>query len=538
MKYFSAACLGALLCSVPAAWADNPLPTDAELEAAGARIGSIRIVSLDIFDLDDPRENKPLFRLANRLHVETRESTLRAQLLFKEGDLYSRQVLDETARNMRLLRFLREPEMRVVAYHDGLVDIEVHSHDVWTLNPGVSFGRAGGKNRTGFELEDYNLLGYGKHISLGYTKDVDRSTQYLRWIDPNVFGSRWTDIVEIADTDDGRTLGLSVERPFFALYSRWSAGFTLASEDSEHDRYSLGTAIDRYKVRRRYADVFGGWSDGLRNGWVRRTIAGVRYDDNQFASIPGLSTLPVPQDRRLAYPYVRVEWLEDDFSVASNLDQIQRTEDQQFGRSFTAQLGAAASAFGSDKNAALLGFGAHRGWRLSDAMQGFVDAGLRARVGSGQAENVVTSLNARIYRRMGPRMTFYASLSGDWTDRLDADHDLILGGEEGLRGYPLRYQSGTSRILFTVEQRLYTNWYLFRLAHVGAAAFIDVGRVYGQDATRTPGKGWLADAGVGLRLGNSRSALGNVVHVDVAFPLNAEPSIKNIQFLVQTKRSF
>jgi hypothetical protein len=29
-----------------------------------------------------------------------------------------------------------------------------------------------------------------------------------------------------------------------------------------------------------------------------------------------------------------------------------------------------------------------------------------------------------------------------------------------------------------------------------------------------------------------------VLHIDVAFPLNADKSIKNMQFLVETKRSF
>ena len=32
-----------------------------------------------------------------------------------------------------------------------------------------------------------------------------------------------------------------------------------------------------------------------------------------------------------------------------------------------------------------------------------------------------------------------------------------LGGDTGLRGYPLRYQNGNQRALFTVEERLYTN---------------------------------------------------------------------------------
>jgi hypothetical protein len=39
-------------------------------------------------------------------------------------------------------------------------------------------------------------------------------------------------------------------------------------------------------------------------------------------------------------------------------------------------------------------------------------------------------------------------------------------------------------------------------------------------------------------LGNGRSGLGNVVHVDVAVPLDGGSSIRNVQFLVESKRSF
>jgi hypothetical protein len=48
----------------------------------------------------------------------------------------------------------------------------------------------------------------------------------------------------------------------------------------------------------------------------------------------------------------------------------------------------------------------------------------------------------------------------------------------------------------------------------------------------------LRDLGVGLRLGNSRSALGNVLHIDLAFPLDGDPSIKSVQLLVETKEKF
>ena len=43
--------------------------------------------------------------------------------------------------------------------------------------------------------------------------------------------------------------------------------------------------------------------------------------------------------------------------------------------------------------------------------------------------------------------------------------------------------------------------------------------------------------GFGLRILSARSSFGNVLHVDLAFPLNRDPSIKSFQFLVQTKVS-
>jgi hypothetical protein len=48
----------------------------------------------------------------------------------------------------------------------------------------------------------------------------------------------------------------------------------------------------------------------------------------------------------------------------------------------------------------------------------------------------------------------------------------------------------------------------------------------------------LKDAGFGLRFGNARSGLGNVVHVDLAFPLQAPAGISHVQFLVQTEAHF
>lgn len=129
-------------------------------------------------------------------------------------------------------------------------------------------------------------------------------------------------------------------------------------------------------------------------------------------------------------------------------------------------------------------------------------------------------------------------MQGDIGHALDGDNDLSLGGDNGLRGYPLRYQSGSARGLLTVEERFFTKWYPFHLFNVGAAVFADVGRTFGTNAIDSPQLGMLSDVGFGLRLSNSRSALANVLHIDVAFPLGGDSSLKNVQFLIETKRSF
>jgi hypothetical protein len=48
----------------------------------------------------------------------------------------------------------------------------------------------------------------------------------------------------------------------------------------------------------------------------------------------------------------------------------------------------------------------------------------------------------------------------------------------------------------------------------------------------------LKDVGVGLRLGSTKSSLGRMVHIDLAFPLQGPPGIDSVQFLISTHKGF
>ena len=156
----------------------------------------------------------------------------------------------------------------------------------------------------------------------------------------------------------------------------------------------------------------------------------------------------------------------------------------------------------------------------------------------GRFVDVQANGELRYYRRHSERRLSLAAVAVTLGHELDADRQVLIGGDSGLRGYPLRYQAGEGRWLVTLEQRFYSDWYPFRLVNVGGAVFADVGGAFGYNAFGSRPQGALADVGFGLRLGNSRSGLGNMLHIDLAFPLNGDPSSKDVQLLVETKRSF
>jgi len=519
------------------------LPDDAALEAAGARIGTITVRTGEIFDVGDPRENHAPYRLANRLHRNTRDGAVQANLLFRSGDRYQARLLRETERNLRQLDFLREPRVRPVAWHDGLVDVLVETHDVWTLQIGPSFARSGGRNEASIEVKDVNLFGFGKTLAVGYSKGVDRSSTYFDWRDPAVFLSRWKDAIHWANNSDGHDRSVQLYRPFYSLDVRHAGGLTVADGTGTDTRYRLGEEYDHYRHALRLFDAQGGWSSGLRSGHVLRLTGGWHSENDtfspEFTGTPPVNAAlaPIPADRDLVYPYLQLDWLTDAFQTTRNREQIARTEDLQFGPTAFLQLGYAAPAFGADRHALVASGRVGNTWQLSLRQQLVTGAGFSGRLQDGRVADLRSGLDVAWYWRTSHRTLSHARVGGDSGQALDLDHYFLLGGDNGLRGYPLRYQQGSGRVRFTIEERIFTDWSIWRLFDVGGAVFFDAGRTYGSNPIGAPQLGWLRDLGLGLRLGNNRSSLGNVIHIDLAAPLDGE-DIKRLQLLVGATATF
>jgi hemolysin activation/secretion protein len=209
------------------------------------------------------------------------------------------------------------------------------------------------------------------------------------------------------------------------------------------------------------------------------------------------------------------------------------------GLASSVQIGRSLALLGSTDQPWQMSATASRGFRVAAGHELLTSVNYSAQYGS-RSSGDVRSLGgaARYFVPQRGSFLLYLAASADMVRSPNVSDELLLGGDNGLRGYPLRYQRGRHRALFTAEERYYTDWYPFRLFRMGVAAYGDVGRAWGSQIAN-PTDRWLADFGVGLRFLNARTSFGNILHVDLAFPVhNTDPGIRSRQFLVMTGKTF
>jgi len=537
-----AGCCAAIACSLGPAAAQEPsdakIPSFAELEAAGAFIGEVRIDTRDIFDLADEKENGILYRAANALHIQTRAGVVRRQLLFKPGERVSVRLIEETERLMRSGRIFYDVSIVPVGYRDGVVDIEVRTRDTWTLEPGWSASRAGGVNKTGFTLRDTNALGTGVLIGATRSTDADRTETKYSVSQLHAFDG-WTAInYSHSRLSDGQSNALSIARPFYALDTRWAAGFSASTDTRIDSVFSNGAKVAQFRHMQDSAETSGGWSAGLVDHWTHRYSAGLSYLKDTYKVEPDAPLPPpdpFPLDQTLISPFFRYELVHDNYEKVKNRDLIERPEYFAMGTQSKVQLGRSLTGLGSTQNLWLYSVSASDGFRFPSDRVLLGSASVSGQTGYGPLDRYAASGSIRYYdHHKDDRTLTFVSLAGDI---LKDPTPLGLGGDTGLRGYPRSYQTGDRRVVLNVEERVYTDWYPFRLIRVGGAAFFDWGRAWSGPGESPSSARWLSNVGFGLRFLSTRSSFGNVLHVDLAFPLNRDPHIKSFQFLVQSKLS-
>ena len=186
--------------------------------AAARRIREIRIVRGNVFERAEV-ERYAVFQLANSLHVTTREHIVRRELLFTEGDLVDLDLL--AASELRTYEFINEVRVVAVPVDEVTVDIEIYTHDAWTIIPDLFFETGGGVNEIDATVNEINLGGFGKEVLLEGIHTSDVGTSFAAsYNEPPVFGSCWIANSNFRTGPLKDSAGLSLLHPFYSPDTR------------------------------------------------------------------------------------------------------------------------------------------------------------------------------------------------------------------------------------------------------------------------------------------------------------------------------
>ncbi len=511
---------------------------EGELESEELQVRSISFVRLPIFDLSQPEEDRFLYRLANRIHYPTRERALRNALVFREGDAVTPEMLDESERVLRRKLYVHDARVLPRRRCGDEIDVDVVTRDVWTTIPEMTLTRRGGENRFAIGFGDANFMGTGKALALSYHNTVDREGFSVSTVDPNVLGSRVRMGTNFTNNDDGDRQYVDLRRPFYSLDARYSWGMTLNLNDRVKDLYFRGNSMAGFRQESRFWEVSGGLSGGRKNGSTRRVLVGLALEAEDFAPAPGeVPPTPFPEDRTIAYPWVGFEMVEDAFERTSSFDRIGATEDLFVGRRMSARLGWSPESVSGDSDRLVFNGRYRDAFRVGES--GFFNYGASVvgywNDGEGRLENTYASVGANFRLTQTQRLAMFSSAEFTYTRGLTEDRQLLRGGDTGLRGYPLRFQAGDRSWLVSVEERYFTDWHLFSILRIGAAAFFDVGRAWYPGDSSQGEYGVLADVGVGLRFESTRTQSGRVHHLDFAFPLQSGDNVDGFQVVLTVR---
>lgn len=506
------------------------------------KVAEIVINSQDIFD-ESKADTGFLHRLANRFHFTTNADVIAERLPFKKGQQVTPEQLAEAERIIRREMYIRDARVTYIdtCNIDDMARIQVETWDNWSLLPSLSFGRKGGKNRFEVGFKEDNLFGRGIHASVEYKSDEQRSGFRFVTRAPISFIPHSNVLLDVEDNDDGSIVQFQFDKPFYQLSTENRFLANYLSFKRVDEIFQNGGTRNVFEHEGHQYDLAYGFLLEREGDDLHRLTFGVTDQLDKFAQPEdGIETgfrQVIPMERRFVYPWVEYEYLQNDFKVLQDIYLTNQNEDINLGWSAKVKLGyethSPDSSMGMHLNSSV-----SRGY-LWDSSLLLLGADLSATLGVLEDDYFSASLHGEYFDRLSSKFAFYTSGLLSISQHPFYDLPVTLGGESGVRGYPLQYQHGDDRAKASVELRYYPQINIYRVLDMGMVAFLDAGKAWSGESSRdNEDGGVLASTGLGARFYSNRSSHRNVIHVDMAFPLSNGENVDSWQWRLQVKQSF
>lgn len=198
----------------------------------GKIIRNINIETYDPFGFsiqDSTRvPTKQIEKLGNRLHLKTKQFTVRSLLLFKRNQPLDSIKLKESERLLRTQRYIRRVSVKPInlSENNDSVDIEIKVLDSWSWYPTGSLSTSSAR----LNLTTRNFGGLGHYFNNQYrTRFKEGRHAYRTQYQVNNIGQTFIDagIFYNLDLAENYTKQIYANRRFFTPMTRLAGGFTL-----------------------------------------------------------------------------------------------------------------------------------------------------------------------------------------------------------------------------------------------------------------------------------------------------------------------
>ncbi|MEL6195543.1 MAG: BamA/TamA family outer membrane protein [Myxococcota bacterium] len=509
---------------------ESQLEIDPEPE--GKQIGEIVVRNLPVFS----EEQDGFLTTFNVLHRTTRDYIIQREVLLEPGDIWDEAKVFETKRNLRDPIFTSlVVAVPVKSKFAGQVDLLVITRDIWSLRLNTDFEFQDGRfTRLLLSATENNLFGYRKRFAVTYSLDQGSFSIGPQYIDPNIYGTRLvfshsSGLVFARETSEqeGSFSTTSFSLPLFALDRKWGFQTTVA-HSSRNVRTFIGTELRTYDnpdtlevetiprvFRQRSLDLDASVTRQFPGAFNHLVQVGYRLArDRPEANLPDGTT----EENAMAFerdvlgrsetrtgPFVEYSMFERDFKIYRNVDTFDFPEDTRAGPTLSLQAAFNPEGLGSDVNSVnLLGTA---GWTLPFGADSFARLSLSGSARAQDSELLDRLFNSDFFLATPTLLRIARLVLNAEYDRLDREtinRFIVLGGDTGLRGFPIGAFTGDRRAVINVEVRTIPIqvWFL----RAGLLAFFDTGHAWDvnlgvlSDEFRETAPDFRFDYGLGLRV--------------------------------------
>jgi hypothetical protein len=302
-------------------------------------------------------------------------------------------------------------------------------------------------------------VGYGTELQVLSESDEDRDSDAVIFRDSNWLGDFKALRLEFADNSDGHLYQASLKRPFVQLDSRYAWETKISSQELENPVYEDGDKVAKVGEKDDSINLAYGWSAGLVDNSVSRYSLGWFAQQLRYSSVDD-SGIELPESVDKYYPYFEYEFLKVKYVEKINFLVMGVTEDIKLGTSMLYRIGWKDEAYDATEEGYILGFEYNYGSFISANTMALLELKIDQESNQTIDDTGLLEIEGRLYSYRGENNSYLFRTRFEAAQNPESFERIEVGGDFGLKGYPVRYQNGDRALTLSAEKRVYFNVYL------------------------------------------------------------------------------